>query len=283
VTRNPLTPWILAIVLAAGGVLGPAGAQEVPPRGGDEWRPHRLARCGRHLPPSGPARAVYDEARELFELRNGGDAVVVLEMGLEQSGRNPWLLLLLGQLYLMAGLGEPHCVPSTGPGAPRGDWQEDQMRLFDLADARLRQLAGLWPDDAIVAFLRADVARARGDAAAAAEYDLAGRALCTHTSSLDLLRELRNLRDRPPRVVTPLAPQYPPSCIEDGVEGEVLLDLLIDPQGRIAEVSVLDRPDGRLAAAASEAARDAGYQAGQVGPYPIWAWLRVPVRFNLTN
>ena len=274
---------VLVLAWSVAGMTAPAAAAEVPPRGGDDWRPHRLARCGRHLPPSGPPRVVLEEALELFRLRNGGDAAVVLELGLQENRRNPWLLLLLGQIYLLAGQGEPHCLPSSGAGAPRGDWPQDRARLLDLADARLRELSGVWPDDALVAFLRADVARARDDHATAAELDLHGRTLCTHMASLDLLRGLRDLRLRAPRVISPIAPEYPEACIRERVTGEVLLDLLVDPQGRIAEVVVVDSPDRRLGRAAGEAAREAGFQAAQVGYYPVWAWLRVPVLFTLEN
>jgi TonB family protein len=270
---------------ASTGLLAPAAAvaAEVAPRHGGDWRPHRLARCGRHLPPSGPPRAALEEALELFHLRNGGDAAVVLELGLEANPRSPWLLLLLAQIYLLAGQGEPHCLPSSGQAEPQGDWPRDRARLLDLADARLRELSGVWPDDALVAFLRADVARARDDHAAAAELDMRGRTLCTHMASLDLIRDLRDLRLRAPRVIAPIAPQYPAACVREEVTGEVLLDLLVDPQGRIAEVVVVDSPDRRLSAAAGAAARDAGYQAAQVGYYPVWAWLRVPVVFTLEN
>ena len=269
----------LLAMLALFSALALPAMAEVP----GDWRPHRLERCARHLPPAGPSRAVLEEAVELFELRNGGDAAVVLEYGLQEDPRHPWLLLLLGQIYQLAGPGDPHCVPSTGPGKPRGDWPADRARLLDLADTRLQQLQRLWPDDGLVVFLRADVARARDDHDAAAELDLQGRRLCTHELSLDLVRRLRDLRRRMPRVIAPIVPEYPRQCVRERVQGEVLLDLLIDPQGRVAEAVIIGTPDRRLAAAATDAASAAGYQAAQVGYYPIWAWLRVPVLFTLEN
>ena len=34
---------------------------------------------------------------------------------------------------------------------------------------------------------------------------------------------------------------------------------------------------------AREAAAGGGYQAAQLGYYPVWSWLRVPVQFSLEN
>jgi TonB family protein len=59
-----------------------------------------------------------------------------------------------------------------------------------------------------------------------------------------------------------------------------MLDVLVDPEGRVAQVEVVQGPSA-LTAAAVAAARDAGYQAARVGVYPVWAWLRVPVSFTV--
>ena len=101
--------------------------------------------------------------------------------------------------------------------------------------------------------------------------------------SIDLLRGLRGLGRRAARVLEPIVPEYPQECVQRGIQGEVVLDLLIDPQGRVCEVVVAGAADKELARAARNAAVDGGYQAAQVGYYPVWSWLRVPVRFTLEN
>ncbi len=81
--------------------------------------------------------------------------------------------------------------------------------------------------------------------------------------------------------MAPISPDYPEECVRNGIQGEVILDLLVDPQGRVTEAVLVRHVDERLVVAAKVAADNAGYQAAQLGAYPIWAWLRVPIRFNL--
>jgi TonB family protein len=272
---------VVVLLLAAG--AGVAAAGETPPPATSDWRPHRLSRCALHPELSAAGRAVLDEALELFRLDNGGDAISVLETALQDGEPDPWHLLVLAQLYVLAGQGEPHCLPTSGPAAPSGDWDHDRARLLDRADGLLALLAVAWPDDGLVSFLRADAARAADDHAAAAEFDFHGRGQCTYLSSLNLVSGLRDLSLKAPRVIAPVVPVYPEDCARDGVSGEVVLDLLIDPLGRPSEVVVVQRADRRLERAAAAAVPDGGYQAAQVGYYPVWSWLRVPVRFTLEN
>ena len=260
-----------------------AGAAETPVYGDADWRPHMLARCEPHAPLRGPDREVADEALELFGLGNGGDGIVVLEAALQRPGREPWLPLLAAQIYIMAGQGEPHCQPSAGPAPATGDWPRDRTRWLDRAQRLLDRVEAAWPDDGLVDFLRADAARAAGDQETAANQDLRGRGKCTHMASMDLVAGMRDLGRKPPRVIAPIVPTYPKEAVRARVQGEVILDLLIDPQGRATEAVVVGRADRRLAEAARAAARDGGYQAAMVGYYPVWSWLRVPVRFTLDN
>jgi TonB family protein len=275
---------VCILMLAGGWILGAGAlpAAEVPPPDGD-WRPHRLARCQVHPAPRGPAVEVMARAQDLFDHGAGGDAVSVLERGLVEVGSQPWLLLFLAQIYLLAGQGEPHCLPLTGPAAPTGDWTADRLRLLDRADILLVRLQELWRDDAAVVFLRADVARSRDDHATAADLDHQGRRLCTHMETFDLLRELRGLTFRPAKVLAPIAPAYPEAAARRRIQGEVVFDVLIDPLGRVRDAVQVGRADRDLAQAAREALGDGGFQAGQVGYYPVWSWLRIPIQFVLGN
>jgi len=269
---------LLTLMMAQ--ALYPALGNEEPGPDG-LWRPHTLSRCPTHEVVKGNARECFEEALELFDLENGGDGVVVLELGLRQDPGNPWLMLLLAQLYLLAGQGELHCQPSTGPTAPTGDGFADQKRLFMRANELLTELSEIWTDDSVIDFLRADLYRILGEQDLAAELDFQGRTKCSHLESLNLLQRVRALERKPARVVAPISPEYPEECVRKGIQGEVVLDLLIDPQGRVIEAVLVRHVDERLVVAAKVAAEIAGYQAAQLGPYPIWAWLRVPMRFNL--
>lgn len=259
-----------------------AAAAERPTRDGP-WRPHQLSRCARPAPPFPAAREALAEARELLDLENGGDAIVVLELALAEHPRSPWLRFLLAQLYIMAGQGEEHCEPYGGPVRATGDWPADRQRYLGRAEQLLSDLAGTWSDDGMVWFLRADAARAAGDNDRASEFDLAGRERCTRLETLAMISEIRDLGRKPAELLTPIVPEYPADCLQERVTGEVLLDVLIDPQGRVAQTVSRRRADRRLIAAASEAAAVAGYQAARVGYYPIWSWIEVAVTFSLDN
>ena len=58
-------------------------------------------------------------------------------IALATGRRDPWLIFLLAQIYVMAGQGEPHCQPLSGPAAPTGDWPRDQARWLERADLLL--------------------------------------------------------------------------------------------------------------------------------------------------
>lgn len=272
-----LVGWFLST-----GICGePAPARAGTPTPDDLWRPHQLEHCHDHPEPRGAVRAYFDEARALFAARNGGDAASLLEMAVAEQGGHPWLLLLLGQIYILAGQGEPHCQPSSGPLAPGGDWPQDRLRLLRRGEEVLTSLGRAWPHDGVVDFLLADAARARDDHETAAERDHRGREKCTYLASLDLLRDLRDLQRRTPRLLVPLAPEYPESAVRRRIQGEVVFDLLIDPHGRVASVQQVGDAEPVLVKAALAAVEDGGYRAGQVGYYPVWSWLRIPVRFTL--
>lgn len=268
-----LAAWVVTAIAAGQERPGPDGA----------WRVHQLSRCHRPPPPSVGARAYLAEGLELFDLENGGDAIVVLEDGLTREPLSPWIRLLLAQIYILAGQGEPHCQPSGGPMAPTGDWDTDRVCWLERADQLLGGLAGTWPDDGIVRFLRADAARALGDVERAAEFDYAGRQLCTRVATLDFVADLRGLGRKTADLTTPIVPDYPEECARKNVAGVVSLDLLVDPQGRVAESVPLNRVDRRLVSAAREAAADAGFHAAMVGYYPVWSWIRIEISFTLEN
>lgn len=273
------TSLTMILVLALATMAGSA-EQPVPENG---WRVHQLSRCTRPAPPLSAAKAVLDEALELFHLANGGDAVVVLEDALESMPRSPWLRLLLAQIYILAGQGEPHCLPYAGPAAPRGDWPEDRRRILERADHLLADLAGTWSDDGVVWFLRADAARALDRLEEAGQYDLQGRRCCSRRETLVFVSDVRDLTRKPAELITPIVPEYPQECLRKRIRGTVVLDLLIDPEGRVAESVTINRVDRRLATAAAAAAREAGYQAARVGYYPVWSWIQVSVKFSLEN
>ncbi len=257
--------------------------REVAPPGGGSWRPHELRRCAGvdQAVLSRGAREVLSTAHDLFRMGEGGDSVIELELYLSEKGRADGLVLLtLGQLYVLAGQGEPSVEPREGPAAITGDWGVDRPRLLARAEQVLREAANQRPDDSVVDYLLADAARARGDMSAGAALFAHGFGKCTLSASTAVLARYQGLNPHPALQTKGVAPEYPASAARDGISGEVVLDLLVAPTGRVSQVSVVSSPDRRIGEAATAAMTKAEFSPGRLGKYPVWSWVRVTVAFR---
>ncbi|WP_291299027.1 energy transducer TonB, partial [Elioraea sp.] len=80
----------------------------------------------------------------------------------------------------------------------------------------------------------------------------------------------------------PRPPTYPQAAVARGLEGTVLVRVLIAPDGTTREV-VLHRSSGAtlLDRAALEAVRHWAFMPAAVGGRAVPAWVEVPVRFRL--
>ena len=278
---------VLAACAAPPPRTGPASRptadwQEVPAAESD-WRGHVLSRC---LPePEVPTEVerLLGLCSNYFREGSGSDGMVELELALEQGRRHPLLLLALGQLYVMAGQGEPALLPNEGPAADTGDWARNRRRLLDRARSLLAEAGRSRPDDAAVDYLLADAARAAGDFRDAESLAAQGRAKCTGGRSFALLRLYQRLHRYPARLTACGSPEYPASALARRVTGVVTLDLLLDPDGRPRQAVTVASPDPDLAAAAEKVFRGASYEAARLGKYPVWAWLRVSTTFRLAE
>jgi TonB family protein len=82
---------------------------------------------------------------------------------------------------------------------------------------------------------------------------------------------------------------YPVDAIRDGVQGVVLVNVLVDAKGAVAEVAVMKaptRPDGKaversLVHAATAAIRRVRYAPAEKDGVPVDAWVTVKVPFRL--
>ncbi len=266
---------LLLVLVAATAVP----AREVPPPDG-EWRPLRLARCARDGGVDDAVVASLALAGRLFEQGSGGDAVAELESCLREHAEAPDVMLTLGQLYLLAALGSGAVVPREGPAARTGDRVRDQAAWLGRSATLLTAAGDLRPDDGVVDYLLAEVARARGDLETAMATELRGMRKCSWEESLEVVRRYQRARTYPAQLTSPIQPAYPDQARQKKRQGRVQLDLLINPEGRVVQVEIVEG-DTLLAAAAAAAAPDAGYQAARVGLYPVWAWLRVSVDFRM--
>ncbi len=84
-----------------------------------------------------------------------------------------------------------------------------------------------------------------------------------------------------PRFAHKVLPRYPRAAREQGIQGTVLLQALIDAAGKVREVKVLRSPHATLAAAAEAALRASRLEPGMVGQRPVPVKLKIPYHFLL--
>jgi protein TonB len=75
--------------------------------------------------------------------------------------------------------------------------------------------------------------------------------------------------------------EYPPDALAQGLEATVVLKLLVDETGKVAEASALDDPGHGFAEAAVRIAkRYFKFEPARRGTEPVATWLRFTVRFE---
>lgn len=84
-----------------------------------------------------------------------------------------------------------------------------------------------------------------------------------------------------PQLVEFVEPEYPDEARREGLEGEVLLKVLVGPDGRVLEVDVVKGVDPLLDEAARDAARRSRWKGGSQRGIPVKAWAMLPCRFAL--
>ena len=261
---------------------GRADLAETPPPDGP-WRGHRLARCPTDAVAPPIVETELGLCSELYRSGSGSDGMIELELTMVETDRHPWVLLTLGQLYLMAGQGVPELMPNEGPAAETGDWERDRVRLLGRARALLEEAGLALPDEAAVDYLLADVARAGRDMEGAAELVSRGLDKCTGGRAFRIMQLYQDLNLYPAELLETPPPDYPAEAVAAGIAGKVVLDLLLDPAGRVRQVVVVSAPSSGLAAAAEAAFRSSRFAPARVGKYPVWAWLRTGTNFSLTE
>lgn len=258
----------------------PADLSEVPAPPG-AWREHRLARCRADLEVPAGVEKLLSAASELHRERSGSDAIVELELALSRGERHPLLLAALGQFYLLAGQGEPSLLPKEGPARDVGDWKRNQERLLGRARLLLSEAAAAWDDDAGLDYLLADVARAAGDTIRAADLVASAAGKCTGGRTFGLMRFYQQLNRYPARHEGGPAPDYPAEAMENREQGEVVVDLLLDPAAAVRQVHIVSSPSASLSESAAACLRAGRFTAARLGKYAVWSWLRVTVAFRL--
>ena len=89
--------------------------------------------------------------------------------------------------------------------------------------------------------------------------------------------------DQPPQRLSGPAPSYPSRARARGVEGLVVLRLLVSADGKVEKVSVVEsNPEGVFEQAAIDAARQTRFQPATYQGQPVKMDIEWPVRFKLS-
>lgn len=254
--------------------------QETPVPDGD-FREHRLARCQDDVDVPRPVERYLALSSEYFRDGSGSDGMIELEMGLEKGHRHSLMLLTLGQLYLLAGQGNPDLLPVEGPAADLGSYEKNKPRLLARAKDLLTEALAKRPEDAAVDYLLADVARTHGDFEEADRLAARGQSKCTGGRSFGTLKMYQELYRHPPRYTGGPGPEFPQTAVNKGIGGDVVLDLLLSPAGEVQQYVVVESPAKSLTKAAWTSLRQGQFEAASIGKYAVWSWLRVTTAFNL--
>ncbi len=276
----PGSPPMLQVVSEDQNELFPHSLKEVPPVEGP-WRAHRISWCEGDGGASVEVEALLGLCSEYFREGSGTDGMLELELALEEGQRHPLLLVTLGQLYLIAGQGEPDLLPPEGPAADVGDWSRNKRRLLARSEFLLREAAGSRPGDAAIDYLLADVARAREDFSTADRLMLESSRKCTSGRGFAAMVLYQQLNRYPGAYIGGPGPDYPQSALKRQISGNVVLDLLISPGAEVRQAVVVESPSFILSKAAAISLKNGAWEAARLGKYPIWSWLRVTTSFTL--
>jgi protein TonB len=90
--------------------------------------------------------------------------------------------------------------------------------------------------------------------------------------------------DSPPEVLRSVEPKYPNRAREAEAEGDVLVEVIIDENGRVISAKVIDSDTiGALEDAAIEAAYKFLFKPARQGDVPVKCRVVIPFSFSLSN
>ena len=84
-----------------------------------------------------------------------------------------------------------------------------------------------------------------------------------------------------PEIITRVTPTYPPLAVRAGIEGRVVVQMLIGKDGHVHEAAVVRSSADCLNDAALEAARGFLFTPAYMNNGPVAVWITVPFNFRL--
>jgi TonB family protein len=97
--------------------------------------------------------------------------------------------------------------------------------------------------------------------------------------SFDQVTEQARLAN-PNAVAQMLSRGYPRRLLDSGVRGSATLEVIVDPRGRVEQVSVVDASHAAFAAAARDAASALRFRPAKVLGVPVRSRFTIPVSFE---
>lgn len=90
--------------------------------------------------------------------------------------------------------------------------------------------------------------------------------------------------EKAPKVVKRVMPEYPEEAIQDGAEGSVLLNIVVDEKGVVLEAIVISaNPPGIFDEAAISAMKQWVFEPAEQAGIPIKVRLGYPIKFTLAE
>lgn len=87
--------------------------------------------------------------------------------------------------------------------------------------------------------------------------------------------------DQPPQVIVRVPPMYPYKAREQGIEGAVQVKMLVNADGTVGQVIILDaRPEGLFEDAVRKAVPQWKFSPGKIEGEAVTAWVITTLRFE---
>jgi len=84
-----------------------------------------------------------------------------------------------------------------------------------------------------------------------------------------------------PVIAEKTSPKYPEEARKEKVSGLVILETIINEEGVVEQIEVLESPDERLSSAATEAVQDWQFEPALCDGKPVGVYYNLTVKFNL--
>ena len=86
-----------------------------------------------------------------------------------------------------------------------------------------------------------------------------------------------------PQMVTKVSPEYPALAIKTGIEGFVVVQILVDTNGKVRKAHVLKSDCQIFEKAAVDAAMRTTFTPAIMNGHPVMFWMTIPFKFRLSR